>query len=250
MNERLAWQAKPMSVAAISDVHGNLPALEAVLGEIERLGVDAIVCCGDVAAGPLPRETCERLMALDDARFVRGNADRDMVEGFDSGASSDWDTGQLERRHRDFLASFEPTVTLDVEGLGRALFCHATPDSDMEIITAITPEARLESLVGGAGADVVLCGHVHCQYDRRAGSTRVVNVGSVGLPYEERPGAYWTLLGPDVEHRRTDYEIGPAIERMRAGGHPDLDELLRESLVEPIGPDEVARYFEFRLPGE
>jgi putative phosphoesterase len=230
-----------VSVAAISDVHGNLPALEAVLDEIEHAGVDAIVCCGDVAAGPLPRETCERLMALDGIRFVRGNADRE---------PGDWAAAQLERRHRDFLASFEDTVTLDVNGLGRVLFCHGTPRSDEEIVTAITPEMRLAAVMGEPGADVVVCGHVHVQFDRRAGATRVVNAGSVGLPYEGRPGAYWALLGPDVELRRTEYDLDAAIERMRAGGYPDLDEMLRESLVEPTPADEVTRFFEFRLPGE
>jgi putative phosphoesterase len=231
-------------VAAISDVHGNLPALEAVLAELETLSPDAIVFCGDVAAGPLPRETCDALMALDGARFVSGNADRDMVEG----SPDNWDTAQLEPRHRDFLASFEPTVSLEIDGLGRALFCHATPDSDMTFITAITPEERLASIVEGAGADLVLCGHVHVQYDRRAGRTRVVNVGSVGLPYEGRPGAYWALLGPDVELRRTEYDLDAAIPRLRAGGHPELDEWLRESLVEPTPPEEVTRYFEGMAP--
>jgi putative phosphoesterase len=152
-----------MSVAVISDVHGNLPALEAVLDEIECLGVDAIVCCGDVAAGPLPRETCERLMALDGARFVRGNADREMA----AGEPPAWDTAQLEPAHRDFLASFEDTVTLEIDGLGHVLFCHGTPRSDEEIVTAITPEPRLAAVM--TGADVVVCGHVHVQFDRRAG---------------------------------------------------------------------------------
>ena len=237
-----------MSVAAVSDVHGNLPALEAVLAEIEREGVDAIVCCGDVAAGPLPGETCDRLMALGGARFVRGNADREMVEEFDAGDLHDFATAQLEPRHRDFLASFEATATLEIEGLGRAVFCHATPRSDEEFITAITPEERLASVVEDARADLVLCGHVHCQFDRHAASTRIVNVGSVGLPYEGRPGAYWALLGPDVSLRRTEYDLDAAIERMRAGGHPDLDELLRESLLEPVSPEEVARYFEGMAP--
>jgi putative phosphoesterase len=226
-----------LSVAVLSDVHGNLPALEAVLEEIS--GVDAIVCCGDVAAGPLPRETCEALMALEGARFVRGNADRE---------PGDWATAQLEQRHRDFLASFEDTVTLEVEGLGNVLFCHGTPRSDEEIVTAITPDERLAAVM--TGADVVVCGHVHVQFDRRPGATRVVNAGSVGLPYEGRPGAYWALLGPDVQLRRTEYDLDAAIARMRAGGHPDLDEWVRESLVEPVSPDEVTRYFEFRLAGE
>ena len=230
-----------MSVAVISDVHGNLPAVEAVLDEVSR--ADAIVCCGDVAAGPLPRETCERLMALEGARFVRGNADREMVEGWDA-----WWSGQLEPRHREFLAAFEDTVELEVEGLGRVLFCHGTPRSDEEIVTAITPDERLAAVMGEPGADVVLCGHVHVQFDRRAGGTRVVNAGSVGLPYEGRPGAYWAVLGPDVQLRRTEYDLDAAIERMRAGGYPDLDEFLRESLTDPTPPEEVTRYFESIAP--
>jgi len=237
-----------MSVAVISDIHANVPALEAVLEEIGRESVDAIVCCGDVAAGPLPRETCDLLRGLDAIRYVSGNADREMVEEYDRGDLGVWETAQLRRSDRDFLASFEPTVELEVEGLGRALFCHATPGSDMTFITAITPEERLEREVGGAGADLVLCGHVHCQYDRRAGATRVVNVGSVGMPYEGRPGAYWALLGPDVELRRTEYDVAAAMERMRAGGDPTLDERMRESLIEPVSPDEVARYFERMTP--
>jgi putative phosphoesterase len=224
-----------LSVAVLSDIHGNLPALEAVLDEIS--GAHAIVCCGDVAAGPLPRETCERLMALDGGRFVRGNADRE---------PGDWVEAQLEQPHRDFLASFEDTVTLDVDGLGRVLFCHGTPRSDVEIVTAITPDERLAAVM--TGADVVVCGHVHVQFDRRPGATRVVNAGSVGLPYEGRPGAYWALLGPDVDLRRTEYELGPAIERMRAGGYPDLDEFVRESLTDPTPPEEVTRYFESIAP--
>jgi len=229
-----------VTVAAIADVHGNLPALEAVLAEIEAIGVDAIVCCGDVASGPLPRETCEALMALEGARFVQGNADREAVDGTD-----EWTSAQLDARHRDFLAAFEDTVTLEIDGLGRVLFCHGTPRSDEEIVTAITPEARLAAVM--TGGDVVVCGHVHVRFDRRAGATRVVNPGSVGLPYEGRAGAYWALLGPDVELRRTDYDLDAALARMR-GHHPAWDDLFGDSLVEPVPPDEVTRHFEGMAP--
>jgi diadenosine tetraphosphatase ApaH/serine/threonine PP2A family protein phosphatase len=235
------------SVAALYDVHGNLPALDAVLAEVGA--GEAIVFGGDVAAGAMPRETIERLMELGErARFVCGNADREMVEAFDEGGEGDdWPAraaARLERRHRDFLAAFEPTVSLDVDGLGQVLFCHGTPRSDLEIVTAISPQERLAEVLADVEERVVVCGHVHCQYDRRAAGRRIVNAGSVGLPYEGRPGAYWARLGPDVEHVRTAYDLDAALATLRATGFPDVDELVRESLLEPVSSEEVTRYFE------
>jgi diadenosine tetraphosphatase ApaH/serine/threonine PP2A family protein phosphatase len=91
---------------------------------------------------------------------------------------------------------------------------------------------------------VVVHGHAHIRYDRRAAGYRIVNPGSVGLPYETQPGAYWAILGPHVEHRRSDYDIEGMIERARALDFPNLDELVEGSLVEPIGPDAASEYFE------
>jgi len=106
-----------MRVAAISDIHGNLPALEAVLAEVEREGPDLVVFCGDVASGPMPAETIDRLMTLKGARFVRGNADRGLVEEFDQkpsghspGPFADWCARQIGRGHRDFLADTSTTL--------------------------------------------------------------------------------------------------------------------------------------------
>jgi diadenosine tetraphosphatase ApaH/serine/threonine PP2A family protein phosphatase len=96
----------------------------------------------------------------------------------------------------------------------------------------------------GVSEAVVVCGHTHTQFDRQLGRWRVVNAGAVGLPYEGHAGAYWLLLGPDVEHRRTEYDIASAAAAMRAGGNPGTDELLRESLIKPSDPREVAELFE------
>jgi predicted phosphodiesterase len=118
----------------------------------------------------------------------------------------EWVRSRLSSEQISFLYGLPATVELDVEGVGRVLFCHASPRNDVDIFLAETPEARLAPLFDGVGADVVVCGHTHMQFDRQISGVRVVNAGSVGMPYEDEPGGYWALLGPDVEHRRTDYD--------------------------------------------
>ena len=130
------------------------------------------------------------------------------------------------------------------------LFCHGSPRSDTEIITALSPDEQLAPMLDGVAEDVVVCGHTHHQFDRRVHGRRILNAGSVGMPYEDEPAAYWLWLGPGAELRRTDYDIAAAAERMRAAGLPGLDELmLRESLLEPVGAAFVAREFEARATG-
>jgi predicted phosphodiesterase len=244
-------------VAALYDIHGNLPALDAVLAEIDREDVDLVVVGGDVAFGPMPAETLDRLAGLDlPTRWVMGNGDRELVDAFDTGAVPEgareiverlthWVAARLEQRHRDRLAAFEPAVTIDVDGLGPTLFCHGSPRSDSEILTAVTPEDRLRRVLGGVAEDVVVCGHTHRQFDHTAGGRRVVNAGAVGMPYEGDGAAFWALLGPGVELRRTAYDVDAAAAAIRATGAPEIDELmLRESLLEPADPDAVARFFE------
>ena len=223
-----------MRVAALYDVHGNLPALEAVLADVEGEQVDAIVCGGDVAAGPMPGESVELLQDVG-ARFVRGNADRDL---------RGWPAAQLTDAQLEFLRGLPLTITLEVDGLGDVLFCHATPSSDDEIVTRLTPEEEVAAVLEGVVERTILCGHVHVRYDRRVGERRLVNAGSVGMPYEGRPGAFWALLGPEIELRETTYDVEAATARMRATGYPELDDVLPSSLLEPISPDEVSRYFE------
>jgi putative phosphoesterase len=199
-------------VAALYDVHGNLPALEAVLPEVDAAQVDMVVVGGDVASGPMPSETLVALRSLPmPVEFVRGNADRVLdLEGMPepNRTARMWVAEQLGDEDLRFLAGLPLDVVLDVDGLGRVRFCHGAPASDVETITRLTPNERLLGLLAGVAEEVVVCGHTHVQFDRTVGGRRVVNAGSVGSPYEAEPGAYWALLGPEVELRRTDYDAG------------------------------------------
>jgi predicted phosphodiesterase len=219
--------------------------------------VDIVVIGGDVAAGPLPGETIAQMMVLGQrARYVRGNADREVVDAYDLGRCSPeeesgpaeraaaFGAARLTRNQRDFLADFQPTVVLEIDGLGPTVFCHGSPRSDAEIITTATADERLREIVAGVTEAIVVGGHTHRQFDRHIGEHRFVNAGSVGSPYEGRAGAYWALLGPDVSLRCTPYDIADAAEQLRATEYPDVEEMLRESLTDPVDPDEVAAFFE------
>jgi predicted phosphodiesterase len=221
-------------VAALYDIHGNVPALDAVLADVERAGVDVIVWGGDVAAGPDPAGTLARMRAAG-GRRVMGNADRQLVDDFDGPRETAW-ARAIDRADRDYLAAFEPTVTIDVDGFGPVLFCHGSPRDDDQRITRATPPARLAPMLENVHERVVVCGHTHQQFDLRCGDHRVLNAGSVGMPYEGVAAAFWLLLGPGVDMRRTHYDTG-AID-------PEHYELLKESLFEPADPDWVTRYFE------
>jgi putative phosphoesterase len=195
-------------IAALYDVHGNLPALEAVLAEVPDDAV--IVVGGDVATGAFPAETLDRLRGLGDrVCWVRGNADRELTAGEDGGAPDpvlDWMRVQLSGEQIAFLHECPTSVTLDVDGLGSVLFVHATPRNDVDIFTERTPDDHVAPCFAGVHAEVVVCGHTHVQFEREIADLRVVNAGSVGMAYEDVPGAYWLLLGPGIEFRRSAFE--------------------------------------------
>jgi putative phosphoesterase len=197
-------------VAALYDIHGNLPALDAVLAVVPS--DEAIVVGGDVAAGLFPAETVDRLRELGDrVLWLRGNADRELVpteSGLAPGSVLDWVRERLGPERIDFLHALPPSLSLEIEGIGEVLFVHATPRNDVDIFTDRTPEAQVAACFAGVEADLVVCGHTHIQFERRIADVRVVNAGSVGMAYEDAPGAYWTLLGPGVEHQRTAFEVG------------------------------------------
>jgi putative phosphoesterase len=237
-----------MRVAALYDIHGNLPALEAALADVEREGVDAILVGGDIASGPLPAETLQLLRSLGDrVRFVRGNADRvlDLPGTSPFAAGRRWVAEQLGPAGLRFLERLPTDEVLDVDGLGEVLFCHGAPGSDEEPITRLTSDERLRTLLRGVAQRVVVCGHTHIQFDRRVDDVRVVNAGSVGQPYEAEPGAYWLLAGPDISFRRTTYAVEQAAARIRTTGHPNAEEFARELLSwEPSRPERMAALIE------
>jgi predicted phosphodiesterase len=240
-----------MMVAALYDVHGNLPALEAVLAEVESLRVDTIVVGGDIAIGPMPRGALERLLALGErALFLRGNGDREIADGPDPedgelwAERTRWSAEQLERGQRAWLAGLPNTQSVDVDGLGPVLFCHGSPRSDEEILTRISPPERVAAAVAGVDEAIVVCGHTHVQFDRQVAGKRLVNAGSVGMPYEAGPGAYWALLGPGLELRRTDYDLEAAARAIRTTGFPAADELAAENVLTVPSAEEATEQFE------
>jgi predicted phosphodiesterase len=238
-----------MRVAALYDIHGNLPALTAVLAEVEEAEPDVVVVGGDIALGPMPRKTLELLLTLGErALFVRGNCDRLMNEEItEAGLNADrtrWSAVQLERGHRAWLAALPDTQTVDVDGLGPTLFCHGSPRSDEEILTAISPDLRVAEAVKGVAEETVMCGHTHVQFDRLVADKRLMNAGSVGMPYESLPGAYWALLGPGVDLRRTDYDREAAAEAIRATTFPDAREFAAANVLTVPSGQEATELFE------
>ena len=244
-----------MKIAAIYDIHGNLPALEAVLKEIEQVQPDCILVGGDIVSGPMPKETLERLLAIGDkVHFIRGNADREVVAAFDGipldpGLPEEvrdltiWVAKQLDTRHRDFLAQLPEQAIFRIDGVGDVLFCHASPRNDTEIFTVATPEARLRTILAGVKQNVVVCGHTHMQYIRRIGNIDVVNAGSVGMPYGEH-GAYWLLLGPAIVPQRTLYDLKQSAEAIRASDYPQAQDFADNNVLNPPPAAEVVEVFE------
>jgi putative phosphoesterase len=231
-----------MRVAVLSDVHGNAAALRAILAELEHEQLDLIVSCGDLTWGPHPEETLALASALN-ARFVRGNADRAVLERQSATEREQWMQAHHTPEMREFLGGFEDHVVTDVDGLGPVRFCHGSPRTDEECVTPETPEARVREFSEGVDEKVIVTAHVHIQFDREIAGIRSINAGSVGLPYEGRPGAYWALLGPDVELRRTEYDVGKTVEGYRATDFPGVEELV-EMMLTPPEPREVIDHAE------
>src|SRR5438128_636237 len=246
-----------MRVAALYDIHGNLPALEAVLQDIRQANVGQIVVGGDVVPGPMPRETLTRLLDLDlPTHFIYGNGELAILAilaqiagartgsvtywGTTSGARPPesiveiyrWTAAQVQPEFEPVLARWPKTLQLEIDGLGQVLFCHSTPRSETEVFTRLTAEDRLLPIFEGLNAPVVICCHTHMQFDRTIGGTRVVNAGSVGMPFG-KPGAYWLLLGSDVRLRRTLFDFTQAAERIRGTEYPQAEEFAVQSVLTP-----------------
>jgi len=242
-----------MRVACLFDIHANLPALEAVLAAVRDAHVDRIVVGGDVLPGPMPRETIDLLDSLDiPADFIIGNGDRETAVAARGEVSSiipeffreamKWNAGQLQPRDLEAIDSWPLTKQLAVEGIGEVLFCHATPRNDTEIFLKTTSDDKLRPIFDSLGVQVVVCGHTHMQFDRIVGRTRIVNAGSVGMPFQAA-GAYWAVLGPGVSLRRTSYDLDRAAARVRATAYPQATQCAAGILTPP---DEQATLEQFK----
>jgi predicted phosphodiesterase len=244
-----------MRVAALYDIHGNLPALEAVLGEVRHAGVDRIVVGGDVIPGPMAHDTIACLLSVPTPiEFIRGNGEVAVLEqlaGTESPAVPEpyraamrWTANDIRADYAAVVAGWPATVELELPA-GRVLFCHATPRNENEIFTAATPEQRLVPVFGGLTVPVVVCGHTHMQFDRMVGGTRVVNAGSVGMPFGA-PGADWLLLGEGdtgIQLRHTDYDLQAAAARVRDTAFPWPEDFAARHILRPPSAAEMLDVF-------
>jgi predicted phosphodiesterase len=243
-----------MRIAALYDIHGNLPALEAVLAEIRAEGVDRVIVGGDVLPGPMPVETLDCLQRLEvPVHFIHGNGETDVLTclaGRDPVRVPEahrepihWCARQLSADQARSIGVWPLTFGLTADPLGEILFCHATARSDYEIFTRNTPDAGLLDWLEPHGAPTVVCGHTHMQFDRHVGSFRVINAGSVGMPFGQ-PGAYWLLIDRAVELRRTAYDIVAAAQRISRTSFPGAREFARGSVVQPAGAEMMEALFD------
>jgi len=237
-----------MRVAALYDIHGNLPALEGVLHDLRRQGVDRIVVGGDVVPGPMSSEALDRVLDLGvPTDFIRGNGELAALAeraGTPSGVPEPhrdvvrWSGESLTPQQTEAIAAWPRTVMLRIPPLGDVLFCHATPRNENEIFTKRTREERLVEIFRGLEVTMVVCGHTHMQFDITAGAVRVVNAGSVGMPFGA-PGADWLLLGPGVELRHTDYDLDAAAARIRATQYPKAEDFATRNLLRPPSEEQI-----------
>jgi len=220
-----------MKVAALYDVHAMPWALEAVLAAVDDERIDAVVFGGDYLYGPYPRETVAMVRALE-AVVLRGNCE-DLAE--------DWERGQLAPGDLEWLQSLPLAATID-----DVVYCHATPNDNTPITTAITPDDAVLAAFGDARGTVVI-GHTHHQFDRRVGDLRVVNAGSVGMAYESDVAAYWTLLADgEPSFRRTRFDVDRAVAEMRRSDWPHAQEFVDENLLVAVDRDEAIASLESR----
>lgn len=242
-----------MKVAALYDIHGNLPALEAVLDEVRREGVDMVMVGGDVMPGPMPRECLDTLLQSGiPTEFIHGNGESAVLESLRGGTLETvqerfregirWSAQQLSADQRALIAQWPLTRRITIDGIGDVLFCHATPRNDTEILTKLSPPAHVAELFAGVKEPLAVCGHTHMQFDLHSGALRIVNAGSLGMPFAP-PGAYWVLLGPDVQLRHTPYDLQIAATRIRLTSYPDAKSFANDSVLHTRPEDEVLGLF-------
>lgn len=226
------------SVAVLSDVHGVLPVLDAVLAEPDVATADLVVVIGDHAAGPMPVEVLDRLTALGSrCRLVRGNADRELVDvrrgNPSSYPESVWAAAQLRPDQVELLDRLPHPVELEVEGFGPVVFCHGTPRDDEEVVLVDTRLERWAEAFADLRPEVatVVCGHTHMPFVRLVDRRLVVNAGSIGMPYG-RPGGSWVLMARGqvtLRHTELDSDVVVA-DVVRRSSYPDRQAWAEEYL--------------------
>jgi predicted phosphodiesterase len=243
-----------MKIATLYDIHGNLPALEAVLTELERAAPDALVIGGDVVAGPLPVETLELLQSLSlPTYFLLGNAEADILSCWQTGVShglsakadeeAKWLVKKLPNKQLEFLSTWSDTVKLELRGLGNVLFCHATALSNTLVFTQNTSEEKVRGFFASAEAKTIICGHTHMQFERSVGEKRIYNSGSVGMPFGEK-GAHWLILDERVHFKCTEYNYAKAAQLIQQSDYPDAEGFTSGNVLSTPTQEEALAFLE------
>lgn len=212
-----------MKLAVISDIHGNLFALEKVLEDIEHEKCDNIICLGDLAmAGPEPDKTVELVKQMD-WDVVQGNTDKMIVE-FNEDMFNALkgqipimanalrnDAEVISDENKEYLKNLPENLEININNTP-ILLVHGSPRRNNEDISPDLPLDKVEEMVEGTDARLILCGHTHlpCGYQTNSGKT-VVNVGSVGRPFTEKPISCYAIvtfdeIGFGVEHKFVEYD--------------------------------------------
>jgi len=243
-----------MKVAALYDIHGNLPALEAVFHEIAQFNIDFIIAGGDILLGPMPGECLDRLFTSGiPTSFIRGNCENAVLKALANEDISQfpdpirnkikWTADSLQPKHINEISKWPATIRTTIDGVGDVLFCHATPESDTDIFTHRSPRSKLKKIFESVNVPLVVCGHTHIQFDLHVGKTRIVNAGSVGMPFG-KAGAYWVLLDDDVAFRHTPYNYIEAAQLLRKSGYPESEAFAHENVLNPPSEEYMLRLLE------
>jgi predicted phosphodiesterase len=231
-----------MNVLALYDIHGNADALEAVLAAAPE--PDVILVGGDAVPGAFAVRTLE---LLEGARWIRGNGEREVAASVGAGPPAPDDPAAVTAAYtaaelgERAVPLGDLPLTLELDGV---LYCHATPRSDEEMLTRISPDDRYADALKDVEAAIVVAGHTHQQHDRTVGTVRFINAGSVGMPYEGDGAARWLWVADgEPEFRTTEYDAAGAGARILASGWPDARSITA-SLIEPVAAIEVTRFFE------
>lgn len=237
-----------MPVAVISDIHGNLIALDAALSAISARQIERIICLGDVAAtGPQPREVIARLKQIG-CPVVMGNTDDWLLEPKPKAHDNPdkrrtqeinlWASEQLTPEDRAYLASFQPTISYELESGKQLLAYHGSPRSYSEQISPTAPDGDLDAALSGHQADIFIGGHTHMQMSRRHRRSLVLNPGSVGLAFDHAwpfdsatrnaPWAEYAIIDTHdgaltVELHRAPFDIHAYLQAMLASGMPHAE---------------------------
>jgi predicted phosphodiesterase len=235
--------------ALVSDVHGNAVAFRAVVDELDREGIDRVVCLGDMLQGGPEPAACHDLLRERGWPVVLGNADAFLIDPTTAEGSQEpitqpqldkqaWALERIGPERAAEVAVWPITVEADL-GHGRTLLAfHAVPSSYETLVFPTTPAAEFRAVLGELTADVAACGHIHLPYVRRLGATLVLNPGSVGLAYDHEqdeetfrldPWASYAVVTSSagalrIEHRRVAFDVGAVVEAIRACGMPHVDD--------------------------